>query len=87
MLVSTGGALLGVVMLRTRIFGKATGICGIAANALNPGMFLPVAGFAIGFIALLPLVVWSVLVGRALLKLGSFTRCSSAVCASDTPLA
>jgi hypothetical protein len=31
---------------------------------------MSVVGFAIGFIALLPLLVWYVLVGRVLLKLG-----------------
>ncbi len=70
LLVSTGGAILSAAMLRSKLFGKVAGSCGVLANVLNPGMFLPVVGFAIGFIALLPLVVWYVLVGRALLTLG-----------------
>jgi hypothetical protein len=68
-LVSTAGVILSAAMLRTKVFGKVAGSCGIAANVLNPGMFLPVVGLAIGFIALVPLLVWYGLVGRALLKL------------------
>ena len=69
-LVSVAGAMLSTVMLRSPVFGKVAASCGIAANLLNPGMFLPAVGFYIGFIALLPLLVWYVLVARALLKLG-----------------
>ncbi len=69
-LVSAGGVIVSAVMLRSTRFGKVAGSCGIAANLLNPGMFLPEVGLYIGFIALLPLLVWYVLVGRALLRLG-----------------
>jgi hypothetical protein len=68
-LVSAGGVIVSAAMLRDRAFGRAAGLCGIASNALNPGMFLPIVGFAIGFIALLPLIAWYVLVGRGLLRL------------------
>ncbi len=68
-LVSAAGVILGALMLRSPRFGKVAGSCGIAANVLNPGMFLPLVGLYIGFIALLPLLVWYVLVGRAFLRL------------------
>jgi hypothetical protein len=67
-LVSAAGVVVSAVMLRSERFGKVAGGCGIAANLLNPGMFLPVVGLYVGFAALLPLLAWYALVGRAFLR-------------------
>jgi hypothetical protein len=62
--------LIGIVMLRTRVFSRATGIAGVLSGAtgLVPATFGTV-GFALGFISLIPLLTWLVLVGRRLPRL------------------
>ena len=69
LVVSAAGVILGGVMTRSE-FGKLARMAQIPANASNPGMFLPSVGLYIGFIALLPLIIWYVRVGWVLLRLG-----------------
>jgi hypothetical protein len=62
--------LSGLAMLRHSVFSRATGVVGVLAGAIGlvPATFGTV-GLALGFISLIPLLVWLVLVGRRLLKL------------------
>jgi hypothetical protein len=69
-LVSLAGAIIATVMLQTKIFSKVTAYSGILGNVLAPLLFLPVVGLYIGFLSLIPLILWYILVGLKIFKLG-----------------
>ena len=64
--------IISTVMLRGKLFSRATGLAGVVAGVtgLVPAS-MGMLGFVLSFISLLPLVVWLILVGRRLLQLGS----------------
>jgi uncharacterized protein DUF4386 len=70
--------VVSVVMLRSRVFSRATGVAGVlgGVTGLVPASF-GTLGFVLSFISLLPLVVWLALIGRRLLQLGSEARTES----------
>jgi hypothetical protein len=65
-ILSAVAALIGsVVMLRTRVFSRATGLVGVVYGVLNlvpsnAGML----GLALSLAALIPMLVWLVLIAR-----------------------
>jgi hypothetical protein len=63
--------LVSVVMLRGAVFGRLTGLAGVAAGAtgLVPASF-GTLGFVLSFISLVPLLVWLVLIGCRFVELG-----------------
>jgi hypothetical protein len=67
---SIAGIVFGVVMLRSRVFGKAAGYLGVLGNAVGLGLYLPVIGVYISVFSVLFLEIWYFLVGRKLIQLG-----------------
>jgi uncharacterized protein DUF4386 len=61
--------LISIVMLRSAVFSRATGVAGVLAGVtgLVPASF-GTLGFALSFISLVPLVVWLFLIGRRLFE-------------------
>jgi hypothetical protein len=79
-LIEFAGLVISLVMLKGKVFSKATAFAGILGNVLMMVLEiiltilrrLPVAGFAIACLAGLAIMVWYLLVGRRLLQLGRF---------------
>ncbi len=79
LLLQAGAVLVSIVMLRTRVFSRATALVGIVTHALDLvhvvlGPFMPRAGFLFMAMAGPLYLVWFPLVGRRLLQLGSSRR-------------
>jgi len=70
LLSSIAGIVIPVVMLRGTIFGKATAVLGILANAIGLGLYLPAIGLFLALFSVVFLEVWYILLGRRLLQLG-----------------
>jgi hypothetical protein len=76
LLVTLGGLISATVMLRSRVFGKFTAWCGILANVFGLGYYLTF-NFSLTLsaipisIAAVFLLVWYILTGIKLLRLGS----------------
>ncbi len=62
--------IISLVMLRSAVFGKATGIVGILAALLNWGLYVPGIGLLLSMLSILPLAIWNILVAVKLLQLG-----------------
>ena len=75
-LVTLSGLIIAVVMLHSRVFGKFTAWCGILANVFGLGYYvtclfsLALSAIPISIAAVF-LLVWYILVGIKLLRLGS----------------
>ena len=75
-LVTLAGLIISIVMLRSRVFSRATAIVGILAHGFGLGYFVALA-FAPAIIALPPsisapfLLAWYILIARRLFRLGS----------------
>lgn len=79
LLVTVAGLMISVVMLRSRILGKATALFGILANAFGLACYA-VLLTAPGFVALpislssVFLLIWYILLGLRLLRRGRVTE-------------
>lgn len=62
--------VVGAVMLRSVIFGRATGYLGILTGLVGLGFYLPTIGLFLSVLSVLLIAVWYVLVARRLLELG-----------------
>jgi hypothetical protein len=62
--------VIGLVMLRSAHFGKATGYVGMLAGVAGFGFYVPGIGLYLSILSVLFIAVWYVMVGRALLQLG-----------------
>jgi hypothetical protein len=71
LLGSISGLILGAVMLRNGIFGRAIPYLRIASGVLDLGMFIPTVGIFLSLISVLCLLFFNILAGRRLLRLGS----------------
>jgi hypothetical protein len=77
--VNLAGPIMAVVMLRSSVFGKVTASVGILANVIGLGMiftlaFVPPTTF-IPLSASVPfLLIWYILIGLRLLKLGRMSQ-------------
>jgi hypothetical protein len=67
-LASIAGILIGIGMLRTRIFGRAAWAV-IVANVLGFGLFLPGIGILLSLVSVLILVVWYLAIGWRMVRL------------------
>jgi hypothetical protein len=67
---STAGILLGILMLRSGIFGAVASYLAIVGNAVGLGLYIPVIGLYISVFSVLFLELWYLLLGRRLLQLG-----------------
>ncbi|OHD74027.1 MAG: hypothetical protein A2177_14595 [Spirochaetes bacterium RBG_13_68_11] len=83
LLVSLAGLMISAVMLRSRIFGRGTAVVGILANAFGL-VYYPALVAAPGIIALpisissVFLLIWYILTGLKLLRLGRRTESAAA---------
>jgi hypothetical protein len=79
LLVSMAGLMISAVMLRSRIFAKGTAVVGILANAFGLAYYLALVA-APGIVALpisissVFLLIWYILIGLRLLRLGRVTE-------------
>jgi hypothetical protein len=62
--------IIGVVMLRSVVFGKATAYLAILVGAVGFGFYLPTVGMFLSILAVLFIAVWHVLVARTFFRLG-----------------
>ena len=67
--------LISTVMLRSILFSRLAGLCGVAAGVtgLVPAS-MGTLGFALSFVSLLPLIVWLFVVGQRFRQLSSSPR-------------
>lgn len=70
LLGSFSGIAIGVVMLQSRVFGRAAGYMGVLANAVGLGLYVPVVGVYIAVFSVLFLEIWYILVGIGLVRIG-----------------
>jgi hypothetical protein len=62
-------AAIGLVMLRSAVFGKPTACVGILAGATGLGFYLPVVGLTMSILSVVFVAAWNLLIGRRLLQL------------------
>jgi hypothetical protein len=62
--------VIGVVMLRSSIFGKATAYVGIMAGIVGLGNYVPSIGLVLSILSVVLIAIWNVLIARTLLTLG-----------------
>ena len=70
LLGSAAGILIGIVMLRSGVFGKPTGWLAIVANTVGLGLYVPRIGLFIAVFSVLFLEIWYLLLARRLHQLG-----------------
>jgi hypothetical protein len=61
--------ILSVVMLKSKLFSKATAYLGLAANIIAFGLYIPMVGLYISIFSVVFLWIWDLLVGLRLLRL------------------
>jgi len=71
---SLAGLIISLVMLRSHIFSRFTAYVRIISSVLDFGLFVPVVGIFISSFSAVLLLIWNILVGRRLLRLGQDTR-------------
>lgn len=69
LLAAAAGILVGIGMLRNRVFSGVAAWAGIVANFLGLGLFLPGIGVMVSLGSVAILIVWYLLVGWRLLRL------------------
>jgi hypothetical protein len=65
---SVAGIAIGIVMLRSRNFGKATASMGIVGNAVALGYYVPTIGIYLSVFSVLFLEIWYILVAGRLFQ-------------------
>jgi hypothetical protein len=65
--------MISVGMLRSGIFGKATGYLGIVGNSAVFGLFVPVIGVWLSLLSLPLLLIWYLLIAWGLFHLARRT--------------
>lgn len=69
LLASLAGMLVGIGMLRTRVFPRLAAWAAIVANLLGLGLFVPGIGVLLSIVSVVILIVWYLLVGWRLMRL------------------
>jgi hypothetical protein len=69
LLGSFAGILIGIVMLRSGVFSRATGWLAILANGVGLGLYVPTVGVYISVFSVVFLEVWYLLVARRLVQI------------------
>jgi|SRR5271157_541844 len=59
-----------LLMLRSHVYGKATAIVGIVANAVACGFFIPVIGIFLLFLSLPGYMIWYIQLARRFFQMG-----------------
>ncbi len=66
--------IISVVMLRDKLFSKATAYFGILSNAIAFGLYVPEIGVYISVFSVVFLWIWYILLGLRFLSLGRFDK-------------
>lgn len=69
LLASLAGVLVGLAMLRNRVFPRLAAWAVIVANLLGLALFMPGIGVLLSIVSVVILIAWYLLVGRRLLRL------------------
>lgn len=59
-----------VVMLKSKLFSRATAYAGILGSVLGLGLYVPKIGLFLAIISVPFLAVWNILIARRLFRLG-----------------
>lgn len=68
---SITGLIVSIVMMRSKIFSKATAYMRIMSSILDFGLFVPTIGIFISMFSVVFLLIWNILIARRLFKLAS----------------
>lgn len=71
---SIAPVIISLVMLRSKLFSKATAYLGIAANVIALGLYVPKIGAYISVFSVVFLWVWYILLARGFFQLGNMSR-------------
>jgi hypothetical protein len=74
LLASLAGVVVGVSMLRTRVFSRWAAYAVIGGNVLGLGLFVPAIGVPLSIGSVVVLIIWYLLIGWRLLWLSAGTR-------------
>lgn len=74
LLGSLTGLIVSGIMLKSRIFGKATAYLRVASSLCDLGLYVPVIGMYISIFSVLFLSIWTILVARRLFQLSQAER-------------
>ena len=74
LLASLAGVLVGIAMLRNRVFSRWAAYAVIGGNVLGLGLFVPAIGVALSIGSVFVLIAWYLLTGWRLLRLPAETR-------------
>jgi hypothetical protein len=66
---SINGLILSLVMLRSRIFSRATAYVRIASSVFDFGLYVPAIGIFLSIFSVLFLFAWNIMVARRLFQL------------------
>jgi FlaA1/EpsC-like NDP-sugar epimerase len=78
--------LISIIMLRSDIFGKRIAYCGVIANVLVFGLFIPTIGLYLSILSVFPfLTLWLVLTGLRFLKLARIDNRDARISAGVIP--
>lgn len=67
---SITGLMVSVIMLKGRVFGRATAYIRILSSIFDFGIFIPTIGIFISIFSVLFLLIWNILVARRFFQLG-----------------
>lgn len=67
---SVAGILIGIGMLRSRVFSRSAAYAVLLGNVIGLGLYLPTIGLVLSVITGQVLWIWYILIGRRLLQLG-----------------
>ena len=69
---SLSGLIISFVMLKSKIFSKATAYVRIASSIFDFGLYIPTIGIFISIFSVLFLLIWDIMVARRLLQIAQF---------------
>jgi hypothetical protein len=69
---SVTGLIVSLVMLQTKIFGKAFAYVRIASSICDFGLYIPVVGIYISMFSVLFLFIWNIMIARRLWQLAKY---------------
>jgi hypothetical protein len=67
---NVANVIIGAVMLRSGVFGKATAHLSFVTGTAGFGSYLPAIGLFLSVVMVLFIGIWSAMVARALVQLG-----------------
>ena len=71
---SLSGLIISLVMLKSKIFSRATATVRIVSSVCDFGLYLPGIGIYISIFSVLFLFIWDILIARRLFQLGQTSR-------------